>query len=421
MKKIITSVGMIVFVGALVVGGTGAFFSDTETSTGNVFTAGAIDLKIDSEQHYNNAVCVVDGEVSTWQLAQGAVLEVPQYPVIGSECDGTWSLTDLENGVHKFFNFNDVKPGDEGENTISIHIDSNPSWMCADIAVTSNDDVTCNEPELGDDATCAEPDADEFDGDLAQNLNIFTWLDDGAVDGFQNSDLDENNNDAEEGDNIWQAGENPLFSNGVGPLSDAIGGENYALADSNTPFGPLPPGLTQYIGLAWCAGTLDISVPGNLDCDGTLMNNAAQTDEALVDITFRVEQARNNEDFTCAPQEPEVLPATLTIDKVVGFSSTEVIGVDVTDFELTIDGPVAGTGDAQIVVDQVATPNLPAGTYTISEIYSNVPAGVVFNATFSGACSEIGDTGVGTLDLVAGSNVTCTITNIVDPLPPQQP
>ncbi len=90
--------------------------------------------------------------------------------------------------------------------------------------------------------------------------------------------------------------------------------------------------------------------------------------------------------------------------------------MDVTDFALTLDGPVAGTGDAILVVDQVATPGLVAGTYTISEVYSGVPANVTFNATFSGACSEVGDTGVGTMDVVAGSNVTCTITNSVSPL-----
>ena len=49
MKKILLSLGTIVIVGALVLGATGAFFSDTETSVGNTFTAGAIDFKVDSE------------------------------------------------------------------------------------------------------------------------------------------------------------------------------------------------------------------------------------------------------------------------------------------------------------------------------------------------------------------------------------
>mgnify|MGYP001578414017 FL=1 len=52
-KRILLSLGMIVFVAAAALGATGAFFSDTETSTGNTFTAGAIDLGIDNESYYN--------------------------------------------------------------------------------------------------------------------------------------------------------------------------------------------------------------------------------------------------------------------------------------------------------------------------------------------------------------------------------
>jgi hypothetical protein len=34
------------------------------------------------------------------------------------------------------------------------------------------------------------------------------------------------------------------------------------------------------------------------------MGNVAQTDKAVADITFRVEQARNNPNFTCTLQQP---------------------------------------------------------------------------------------------------------------------
>lgn len=52
------SSAMLLAVAAITIGGTGAFFSDTEQSTGNVFTAGAIDLKIDhSRQIYNGVDC----------------------------------------------------------------------------------------------------------------------------------------------------------------------------------------------------------------------------------------------------------------------------------------------------------------------------------------------------------------------------
>ena len=38
-------------VSAVVLGATTAFYSDTETSTGNTFTAGAIDLTVDNESY----------------------------------------------------------------------------------------------------------------------------------------------------------------------------------------------------------------------------------------------------------------------------------------------------------------------------------------------------------------------------------
>ena len=56
MKKIYLSLVVVVAATAVVVGATTAFFSDTETSTGNVFTAGSIDLKVDSDCHYYNYI-----------------------------------------------------------------------------------------------------------------------------------------------------------------------------------------------------------------------------------------------------------------------------------------------------------------------------------------------------------------------------
>jgi predicted ribosomally synthesized peptide with SipW-like signal peptide len=46
MKKILISLSIIGVVGAIAVGGTIAYFSDTETSTGNTFTAGTIDITV---------------------------------------------------------------------------------------------------------------------------------------------------------------------------------------------------------------------------------------------------------------------------------------------------------------------------------------------------------------------------------------
>ena len=57
-KRVLLSLGLITAIAAIVISGTGAFFSDTETSAGNVFTAGSIDLKVDhTMQTYNGVDC----------------------------------------------------------------------------------------------------------------------------------------------------------------------------------------------------------------------------------------------------------------------------------------------------------------------------------------------------------------------------
>ena len=61
-KRIIQSTLMLLVVAGVTAAGTGAFFSDTETSAGNVFTAGSIDLMIDhTAQSYNGVDCQTCG------------------------------------------------------------------------------------------------------------------------------------------------------------------------------------------------------------------------------------------------------------------------------------------------------------------------------------------------------------------------
>ncbi len=399
MKKIVTGIATIVFVGAVIASGTGAFFSDTETSTGNVFTAGAIDLTVDSTQHYNGMVCSATSTVYTWQPEVGYTPVVGQYPERGSLCDGTWLVTDL--GAQKFWNFTDVKPGDNGENTISLHVDNNDAYACIDVAITKNDDVTCNDPENAAEGAgiCNTDGLPDFDGELAQNLTFFAWSDWGATLGFQGDDTGE-------GDNIWQANEPKLFSNTSGPASDVLDGESYTLADSVT--GPLVGNSTSFIGLAWCAGTIDATTPGTILCNGATMGNEAQTDSMVANVAFRVEQARNNPNFTCVPRVV-VETGTVTLDKVVTFSNQQIAGVDVTDFALHLVGP----GGDHLLIDETPFAGLTPGAYVVSEVYSGNPANVTSNATFSGSCVEIGTTDTATLNVVSGVNPTCTITNSV--------
>ena len=63
MKSILIGFMTMALVGALIGGGVYAYFSDTESSAGNTFAAGTLDLQVDSENPWTNtAVTVADME-----------------------------------------------------------------------------------------------------------------------------------------------------------------------------------------------------------------------------------------------------------------------------------------------------------------------------------------------------------------------
>lgn len=68
-KKMLFSLMTIALVGALVSGGIYAYFSDIETSTGNTFTAGTLDLEVDTENPWASTpitvTCFAPGADST--------------------------------------------------------------------------------------------------------------------------------------------------------------------------------------------------------------------------------------------------------------------------------------------------------------------------------------------------------------------
>jgi predicted ribosomally synthesized peptide with SipW-like signal peptide len=290
MKSILTSLGTIVFVAAIVVGGTGAFFSDSETSTGNVFTAGAIDLKVDSVAHINGLVCFngawhpdnivawnptakqnelnpadvnVAAAVATYNTANPS--NVPQA---GDPCDSSWSLSDL-GPSNTFFSYGDLKPGDEGENTISLHVFNNDAYMCAFIHNLEESDNSQTEPE-------ALVDADGLvAGELSQELSFFIWEDDG--DNVYEGSPTDGRILVEEASGEGIEGSYPLYT----PQTGALAAES-----------------TKYLGVYWCYGELT-RTGTTLTCDGSSVSNESQTDSLEADISFFVEQSRNNERFTC--------------------------------------------------------------------------------------------------------------------------
>lgn len=129
-KRILISLSAIVAVAAVVAGGTLALFSDTETSNGNIFTAGAIDLKVDhTYASYNGEECndcvptgsnmIVNGSFETpeptdnggtwqvypngtltnWDVVSGSGLEIQENAVPGATAQDGDQLAELDSHV----------------------------------------------------------------------------------------------------------------------------------------------------------------------------------------------------------------------------------------------------------------------------------------------------------------------------------
>ena len=246
MNKILTSLIVIGIVASVIGAGTIAYFSDTETSAGNTFTAGNLDLKVDSTCHYNGKVCIKDstGDKYHWE---GTSIE----------CFCTWVLKDLgANDV--FFNLGDVKPGDHGEDTISLHVYNNDAWLCAKISNLANNENGCNEPESIVDGNCGTPGPGE--GELQNNLYFTIWRDTNC-------------------DNIFQTGEQILVDHQLAT------NQVWSLFDSTTGAGPLIASNTYCLGFKW-------DVPANV-------GNIIQSDSMKEDISFVAIQWRNNPNFKC--------------------------------------------------------------------------------------------------------------------------
>ena len=137
-KRMILSGGMLVFMAAIVAGGTGAFFSDTETSVGNVFTAGSVSIDLlDVEHDYygndNNA------PVFDWMGGQGR------------------------------FTLDDLKPLDTGMLDLDLVNGANEAHVCAMI--------TGNPGDLGDAKDIALYDQLNFFQDDGTQVVPGTWFD----------------------------------------------------------------------------------------------------------------------------------------------------------------------------------------------------------------------------------------------------
>lgn len=374
MHRIFLSLALITIIcGSLTLGATRAFFSDTETSVANTFTAGAIDLLVDNESYYNGVF----------------------------NPNTSWTQTDLT--IEKFFDFDDVKPNDYGEDTISFHVDTNAAYLCANIELTSNDENGCTEPEGEVDGSCDDPGFEQ--GELPSLINFLFWADDG-----------DNVLETDEEDSIF-------FASNATDIGDIV-----TLADSDENVwtgvgGPIPGDETVYVAKAWCFGDIaadpipqdgltDAMTPaddndgdtqagtpadGGFACDGTGLGNESQTDSLTADITFEAVQARNNEGFQCEPPAPVT---RLTLIKEL-FSPVDAPS----DWTLSAAGPTSFSGVANSA--DVTNIEIDPGTYDLSEAGPGNYNASVWNCV--GGTVDDADT----VTIAEGEDVTCTVINYI--------
>lgn len=193
MKKIIGLVIGIAVVVALVGTGTWALFSDTETSEGNQMTAGVIDLEVD--------------------------------------CAGDTTFSAQDDPLPKIFEYlpeNDIKPGDDGEVTLSLHLKtgSNNADLWMQVLNIVNDGGLNPEPEQVAEAAAT------VDDDIASEILVKLWIDDNADPGTP-------------GDNIYQEGEEVLHDGTLDGLTSAGDSGKLTVKDAAV------ASTTYYVGWSW--------------------------------------------------------------------------------------------------------------------------------------------------------------------------
>lgn len=342
------SASMIAFVVTLALGGTQAFFSDEEVSEGNTFAAGAIDLQVDNTSYgfdWNDPT-VQDPE-GDWGLNEA----------------NSWTLSDLDDEL--FFSFTDLKPGDYGEDTISLHVDFNDAYACMAFDLTATPENGQNEPEADADATAG---ADE--GELQNYLSFLFWNDDG--------------------DNVLETGEE-IIEDLSGLPGEIFGGDWLAIAEGGDT--PLVGNSVNYIGKGWCFGEMTATpvaqdgvnnnppdAPSRIGftCNGAGDHNDAQTDGITVDVGFYAIQSRNNGDFSCASLPP--LDGNGTTTPPV---ERETVGAVLGDYSIsstTCDATVSGSSSIQTALDAAAVD----GTVCVADNYDGTADNVALRMETTG-------------------------------------
>jgi predicted ribosomally synthesized peptide with SipW-like signal peptide len=189
-RKVLAGLGAVGLASAGAGLGTSAFFSDREEFADNRLTAGTLDLKLDYKatylggagrldavraMGYPDAEDIGDGRYLLAQAPTPADMQAWEDLVRSEQFDFCSPEADqyLVNGDDiPVFTLDDVKPGDSGEVTISIHICDNPGYVELFGDLTGNAENGQTDPELG-----AEGEDTDGIGELADAIEVCVWYD----------------------------------------------------------------------------------------------------------------------------------------------------------------------------------------------------------------------------------------------------
>ncbi|TKX57521.1 hypothetical protein EXE44_09995 [Halorubrum sp. SS7] len=176
--------------------GTTAYFNDTESFEGNQLTAGQLDLLVDWQQTYDfgeghqfvSAHPDHDGDGEQSIEIDGTVYKYSDFPDEEDEdsnganipvldCETIPPLSEADFGtdpvtgedMDTLVRLTDVKPGDSGEITFSLHLCDNPGYIWMQAGNISESGGAGTEPEL-----IVDPDNM---GDLGDAINARLWYD----------------------------------------------------------------------------------------------------------------------------------------------------------------------------------------------------------------------------------------------------
>ncbi|KOX97486.1 vWA domain-containing protein [Halorubrum tropicale] len=176
--------------------GTTAYFNDTESFEGNQLTAGQLDLLVDWQQTYDfgdgrqfvsahpdhdgdgEQSIEIDGEVSKYsdfpdeedEDSNGANIPTLDCETIPPLSEANFNVDPVTGEeMETLVQLTDVKPGDSGEITFSLHLCDNPGYIWMQAGNISESGGAGTEPEL-----IVDPDNM---GDLGDAINAKLWYD----------------------------------------------------------------------------------------------------------------------------------------------------------------------------------------------------------------------------------------------------